>query len=156
VLALGALLVPSACGPPEGPHPETETGALGRAIAQAGQPAQGVTTRVAAVGTGGVDQAAVPYIIIRFDRRHVTYEDALYSALSRALERYPAAAFDIVLAMPPLEAGARVDEATGRGERHVEEVVLLMTDMGMPPERVRVAATTDAAAQVNEIRIFVH
>jgi hypothetical protein len=125
-------------------------------MAQAGRPAQGVTTGVAAVGASNAARAAMPYIVIRFDRRHVTYEDALYSALSRAFERYPAAAFDIVLAMPPLEAGARVDEATARGERHIEEVVLLMTDMGMPPERVRVGATTDAAAEVDEIRIFVH
>jgi hypothetical protein len=155
ILVLCFLLV--ACDPPpEGPRQETETGALGLAIVQAGQPGQGLTAGVAAVGARSAARAAIPYIVIRFDRRHVTYEDALYSALSRALERYPAAAFDIVLAMPPLAADAGVDEATARGERHIEEVVLLMTDMGMPPERVRVAATTDAAAEVDEIRIFVH
>jgi hypothetical protein len=94
--------------------------------------------------------------VIRFDRAPILYEDTLYSALTRALERYPAAAFDVVLAMPPIPRGADIEEATLRSERRIEDVVLLMTDMGLPAERVRIAATTDAAAAVDEIRIFVH
>ncbi|MFO1186102.1 MAG: hypothetical protein U1E87_00745 [Alphaproteobacteria bacterium] len=92
----------------------------------------------------------------RFNKRQVSYQDTLYSALTRALERYPAAAFDIVLAMPALSASANARRQPSAGERRIEDVVLLMTDMGMPPERVRIAATTDSSAAVDEIRIFVH
>lgn len=151
----GALLL-AACGPPEQPRQEAKPGALGRAMDEARRTPLGFTAAVSAVRTATGNEAPIPYVVIRFSKRQVSYQDALYSALNRALERYPAAAFDIVLAMPPLAAGANAEEATARGERRIEDVVLLMTDMGMPAERVRIAATTDASAAVDEIRIFVH
>jgi len=153
--ALFAALVLAACGPPEQPRREAKPGALGRAMDEARRTPLGFTAAVSAVRTATGNEP-IPYVVIRFNKRQVSYQDALYSALNRALERYPAAAFDIVLAMPALAAGANVEEATARGERRIEDVVLLMTDMGMPAERVRIAATTDASAAVDEIRIFVH
>lgn len=156
-----AVFALAACGPPDEPRQEARTGALGYAIAEA-QRQQSVATPAGLTGAApAVDEREasrdqpIPYVVIRFDRPKITYEDALYSALSRALDRYPAAAFDVVLAMPPLVAGANAEEATARGERRMEDIVLLMTDIGLPSERVRIAATTDAAADVDEIRIYV-
>lgn len=156
--AAAALLVAltAACGPPEQPRRETKEGALGRAMEEARRTPLGFTAAVSQVRAMTGSEAPIPYVVIRFNKRQVSYQDTLYSALTRALERYPAAAFDIVLAMPALSAGANAEEATQRGERRIEDVVLLMTDMGMPPERVRIAATTDSSAAVDEIRIFVH
>lgn len=154
--ALFVLLPLAACGPPEQPRPESKQGALGRAMEEARRTPLGFTAAVQAVRAATGSEAPLPYVVIRFNKRQVSYQDTLYSALTRALERYPAAAFDIVLAMPSLAPGANAEEATARGERRIEDVVLLMTDMGMPPERVRIAATTDNSAAVDEIRIFVH
>ncbi len=160
VLAFAAVLALSACGPPDHPREEPKTGDLGRAMAEAkDQPwlAKPVgVTGASAVFAPGSTNAGPVYVTIRFDREKVTYDDTLYSALSRAIERYPAAAFDVVLAMPPLAANADAEEATARGERRVEDVVLLMTDIGVPADRVRIAATTDTEARYDEIRIYVH
>ena len=48
--------------------------------------------REAMIRTG----ARRPLVVIRFDRANVPYEQALYTAVSRALERRPQALFDLV------------------------------------------------------------
>jgi hypothetical protein len=155
VLAAGL----AACGPPTHPHQDQKTGDLGRAMVAADQRpwlAKPVGSGAPPVVAPRTPEAGAPYVTIKFDREKVTYDDALYSALSRAVERYPAVAFDVVLAMPSLPANADATEATLRGERRIEDVVLLMTDIGLPPDRLRIAATTDANARFDEIRIYVH
>ena len=141
---LGALALGS-CGQQGAPQDRAEPGALGRALAQSGQ------------GTTGAlpPSASQPYIVIRFDRPGITFADTLFTAMSRALDRYPGANFDVVLAMPPLSPTADPEEAMREGEQHIEDVVLAMTDMGLPSSRLRIAASTDEYATVDEIRIFV-
>ena len=94
--------------------------------------------------------------MIRHDRPNIVFEDALYTALNRALNRYPDARFDVVLALPPTRPDGDPLSALAVGERQIEEVVWAMTDMGLPADRLYIAARTDANADVNEIRIFVH
>jgi hypothetical protein len=136
----------AACGGPEEPRTKTEPGALAPALSFSRSGA-GVPVRPA--------PARIPYVIIRFDRPGLSFEDALYSALARALDRYPGAKFDVVLAMPPLAPRGDPEESLRRGEQHIEAVVLSMTDMGLPAARLRIAASTDPDATVDEIRIFV-
>jgi len=145
-LGLGAALMLGSCGAPQQPQDHAPQGALGRALAAEGR--TGATARPARPD-------ASPYIVIRFDRPGITFDDTLYSALSRALERYPSAQFDVILAMPPLAPHGDPEEALRLGEQHIEDVVLTMTDMGLPSERLRIAASTDSAVAVDEIRIFV-
>lgn len=95
------------------------------------------------------------YIVIRYDRPHVVYEDALYVALTKALDRYPEAEFDLVLAIPTMPTRANPREALARGERQIEDVVLAMTDMGMPAGRLTISAHTDETVTDNEIRIYI-
>ena len=144
-LWLAAALALGSCGQPATPQDRAEPGALGKALARS----EGNT------GALPASQTPRPYIVIRFDRPGITFADALYSAMSRALDRYPSAAFDVVLAMPPLSPTADPDEAMRLGEQHIEDVVLAMTDMGLPSSRLRIAASTDETATVDEIRIFV-
>ena len=145
---LAAALAVGSCGQQAPPQDRTEPGALGRALAAQGAAGQ----------TGAVRPAArpQPYIVIRFDRPGITFADTLFTAMNRALDRYPAAAFDVVLAMPPLSPTADLDEAMRMGEQHIEDVVLAMTDMGLPSSRLRIAASTDEDLTADEIRIFVH
>jgi len=146
VLWLAAALTLGSCGQQGAPQDRAEPGALGRALARNGD---GMT------GALSIPQSPKPYIVIRFDRPGISFDDTLYSAMSRALERYPSANFDVVLAMPPLSPTADPDEAMREGEQHIEDVVLAMTDMGLPSSRLRIAASTDEYALVDEIRIFV-
>lgn len=90
-----------------------------------------------------------PLVVIRFDKPDVAYEPALYQALSRALERRPDATFDLV-AVSPNEAG----QATAR--READNVFKSMTSMGLPAERVAMAAMAQASAQTPEVHIYVH
>ena len=144
-LALVAALAAGSCGQQGAPQDRAEPGALGQALAQSGEG----TTRALPPG------APQPYIVIRFDRPGITFADTLFTAMSRALERYPGANFDVVLAMPPLSPNANPEEAMREGEQHIEDVVLAMTDMGLPSSRLRIAASTDEYLTVDEIRIFV-
>ncbi len=90
-----------------------------------------------------------PLVVIRFDKPDVVYEPALYQALSRALERRPDATFDLV-AVSPNEAG----QAAAR--RDADAVFKSMTSMGLPAERVAMAAMAAPAVTTPEVHIYVH
>jgi len=90
-----------------------------------------------------------PLVVIRFDKPDVAYEPALYQALSRALERRPDATFDLV-AVSPNEAGQAVARREG------DAVFKSMTSMGLPAERVAMAAMSNSAVSTPEVHIYVH
>jgi hypothetical protein len=90
-----------------------------------------------------------PLVVIRFDKPDVQFEPALYQALSRALERRPDATFDLV-AVSPNDAG----QAAAR--RDADVVFKSMTNMGLPADRVAMAAMAQASAQTPEVHIYVH
>jgi hypothetical protein len=97
-----------------------------------------------------------PLVVIRFDRPNVKYQQALYSAVSQALQRRPNATFDLV-AVTPLQAGstARVALDANAARRNAQAVLRSLTDMGLPPSRVALSATTANDASSNEVRLFV-
>ncbi len=87
-------------------------------------------------------------VIIRFDQPDVAYEPALYQALSRALERRPDAVFDLVAVSPQ---GGSPAEA----RQNAEAVFQSMTNMGLPAERVAMAAMGSTSATNPEVHIYV-
>lgn len=96
-----------------------------------------------------------PLVVIRFDRANPPYEQALYSAVSRALERRPQAGFDVVAVAPNRGSPAQVTQAQTRSKRYVDQVVRTLTDMGLPQNRVAVSSTTSPETAVNEVHIYV-
>jgi hypothetical protein len=96
-----------------------------------------------------------PLVVIRFDRPNPPYEQALYSAVSRALERRPSAAFDLVAVAPNRGSPAQVTQAQTRSKRHADQVLRVLTDMGLPQNRVSVSSTTSPETAVNEVHIYV-
>ena len=90
-----------------------------------------------------------PLVVIRFDKADVAYEPALYQALSRALERRPDATFDLVAVAPN-------DAAQTIARRDADAVFKSMTNMGLPAERVAMAAMANSAASTPEVHIYVH
>ena len=94
-------------------------------------------------------------VVIRFDRPNVEYEQALYTAISRALERRPAASFDLVAVAPNRGSPAEVTVAANTSKRNAESVLRALSDMGMPLDRVRLSAITSGEAASNEVHIYV-
>ncbi|RDD60519.1 hypothetical protein [Ferruginivarius sediminum] len=96
-----------------------------------------------------------PLVVIRFGQDNVKYEQALYNAVSRALDRRPQAAFDVVAVAPQTgnKAEAALDRAKAR--RYAERVLRSLNDMGLPPNRVSLAATTSQGADSNEVHVYV-
>jgi hypothetical protein len=95
-----------------------------------------------------------PLVVIRFDRNKVPYQQALYNAISRVLERRPNAVFDLVSVAPTTGGQARVALNSNKARRHAEAVLRSLIEMGLPPARVAVSATTLASAHSNEVRIY--
>lgn len=95
-----------------------------------------------------------PLVVIRFDRDQVPYQQALYNAVGRVLERRPSAAFDLVAVAPASGGPARVALNSNKARRHAEDVLRALTEMGLPPARVAVSAKTASSANTNEVHLY--
>lgn len=96
-----------------------------------------------------------PLVVIRFDRQNVQYEQALYDAVSQALSRRPNAAFDLVAVSPAGGTPAQVALNSNNARRNAESVLRTLTNMGLPPDRVSLAATTSPSATTTEVHLYV-
>jgi hypothetical protein len=96
-----------------------------------------------------------PLVVIRFDRPNIPYEDALYTAVKGALDRRPSAVFDVVAVSPTAGSpgAAALGETTAR--RNAEAVVRSLSQMGLPPDRVRISSGNSPDANTGEVRVFV-
>jgi len=95
-----------------------------------------------------------PLVVIRFDRSDVPYQQALYNAVSRVLEKRPDAVFDLVGVAPTSGGQARVALNSNKARRHSENVLRSLIEMGLPPARVAVSAKTSAQARSNEVHLY--
>ena len=98
---------------------------------------------------------AQPLVVIRFARADVEYDQELFTAVNRALERRPNAAFDLVAVAPGLGNAAQVALAGNKSRRNAEGVLRSLTSMGLPADRVSLSATTNPNAQISEVHIYV-
>ena len=96
-----------------------------------------------------------PLVVIRFDRADVPYEQALYTAVSKTLERRPNAMFDLVAVAPTTGGTARIALNTQKARQHAESVMRSLVEMGLPPNRVAVSAKTEQQVANNEVHLFV-
>lgn len=96
-----------------------------------------------------------PLVVIRFDRADVPYQQALYTAVSKTLERRPDALFDLVAVAPTKGGQARIALNSQKARQHAENVVRSLIEMGLPPNRVAVSAQTMAQAANNEVHLYV-
>ncbi|MBM3531537.1 MAG: hypothetical protein FJX60_00695 [Alphaproteobacteria bacterium] len=96
-----------------------------------------------------------PLVVIRFDRARVDYQQALYNAVSRALERRPDAAFDLVAVSPSRGNAAQVTLNSANAKRNAETVLRSLTEMGLPATRVQLSSTTSGQAQNTEVHVYV-
>jgi hypothetical protein len=97
-----------------------------------------------------------PLVVIRFDRANVAYDQALYNAVSRSLDRRPNATFQLVAVAPASGGAARVALNSTKARRNAENVMRSLQRMGLPPQRIAVSARTSQAAQSNEVHLYLN
>ena len=110
---------------------------------------------VAASAGSAMTEGRRPLVVIRFDRSRVDYQQALYTAVSRALERRPDAAFDLVAVSPSRGNAAQVTLNSANAKRNAESVLRSLTEMGLPATRVQLSSTTSVQAQNAEVHVYV-
>jgi hypothetical protein len=120
----------------------TMLGVAPGASPQAQNPAQGAAGRR-------------PLVVIRFDRANPAYEQALYTAVSRALERSPTANFDLVAVAPTRGGQSQAALASTSARRQAETVMRSLADMGLPAQRMTLSSTTSGQANANEVHVYV-
>ena len=95
-----------------------------------------------------------PLVVIRFDRPDIPYQQALYAAVSRVLERRPDAVFDLVAVAPGAGGPARIALNSNKAQRFAEGVLRSLIDMGLPPTRVAMSGKTSAQSKSNEVHLY--
>ncbi len=108
----------------------------------------------AAPGIAGPDGRR-PLVVIRFDRPKVEYEQALYSALSKTLERRPDASFDLVAVSATKGSAAQAAINATAARKNAEAVLRSLNSMGLPADRVTLSAATSSTASANEVHLYV-
>ena len=96
-----------------------------------------------------------PLVVIRFDRPNVTYQQALYSAIDKALQRRPQSGFDLVAVAAANGSPAQATVASNKAKRNAESVLRSLSEMGLPLQRVRLSAITSTRARTNEVHLYV-
>lgn len=94
-------------------------------------------------------------VVIRFDQPNIDYEQPLYTAVSRALERKPSATFTIQAVAPNAGSAADVAVNTNASRQNAENVLRSLANMGLPADRVSLSATMSPDVQSNEVRVYV-
>jgi hypothetical protein len=112
-------------------------------------PARGASNPLANLGTRR------PLVVIRFDRENVPYQEPLFTAVSEALSRRPAAVFDIVSIVPQQGTPAQVALAANQSRRNAEQVLQNLLQMGLPSDRVSLSSTSSSDVASNEVHIYV-
>ena len=97
-----------------------------------------------------------PLVVIRFDRKNVAFEQALYNVVSRALERQPNTSFELVAVAPASGGAARIALNSNKARRNAEKVMRSLQRMGLPPQRIAVSAQTSRSAQSNEVHLYLN
>ncbi len=115
----------------------------------------GLSAGAAALAPLTAARSGPALVVIRFDSADVAYEEALYGAVSTALERRPDARFELV-AVTPLSGGpSDVAANAGNAKRNAERVMRSLIDMGLPADRLILASATSDTARTNEVQVYV-
>ncbi|MBF0562060.1 MAG: hypothetical protein HQL37_08575 [Alphaproteobacteria bacterium] len=96
-----------------------------------------------------------PLVLIRFNRPNVAYEQALYQAIGRALERRPSATFDLVAVTPSTDSPGKMALNANAARRNAEAVLRSIQNMGLPSDRIRLSAMNSPDATTSEVHIYV-
>ncbi|WP_428246428.1 hypothetical protein [Ferrovibrio sp.] len=112
-----------------------------------------------AVTTGALpvvgNDGRTPLVVIRFDRADVPYQQALYNAVTKALERRPQAQFDVIAVAAGQGNVAQVASNQNQARRNADRVVRSLAEMGLPASRVTISAAGNPQSAANEVHVLV-
>ena len=103
----------------------------------------------------GLTDLRPPLVIIRFDRPDVQYQQPLYSAVSKALERRPAASFDLIAITPNRGSPSQVASASTASKKNAQRVLKSLLAMGLPANRINLNSATADSATGNEVHVYI-
>ena len=92
---------------------------------------------------------------IDFYKPNVHFEQPVYMAVSKALERYPDARFDLVAVQPAIGNAAQLAIEGTRARRNAEKVLRSLTQMGLPLDRIDLSYIQKDDVKNNEVHLFV-
>jgi len=96
-----------------------------------------------------------PLVVIRFDRPNVSYDQPLYTAINQALEKYPAAKFDLVAVSLAEGNPAKLAMSATAARKNGEAVLRSLTQMGLPMERISLGAANSKDVLNSEVHIYI-
>lgn len=96
-----------------------------------------------------------PLAIITFRDENTRYEPELYNAVNQVLERRPNAGFDVLAVAPEGDSEGESALATNRTRRDGERVLRSLASMGLPAERLSLAATNSPLVDQGEVHVYV-
>ena len=95
-----------------------------------------------------------PLVIIHFDRPNVNFDQPMYSAINQALEKYPAARFDLVAVSNMDGNPAQMTLSSIEARKNGEAVLRSLVQMGLPLERIRMSAASSKDVVNSEVHIY--
>lgn len=96
-----------------------------------------------------------PLVVIKFDSADIDYQDALYSAVSQALNRRSDTVFDVVAVAPMKGAPTDVAVNANKAKKNAEGVVRSLSEMGVPQAQMTLGSVTSDKIDTNQVKIFV-
>ena len=93
-------------------------------------------------------------VVIRFDRGDADFENALYDAVSAALQRRPDARFELVAVSPAAGGAGEAARHAEAAARNAGRVMDSLIAMNLPADRLQLAFSTSPDARVGEVRVF--
>jgi hypothetical protein len=96
-----------------------------------------------------------PLVKIRFDQPNVDYQQAVYMAVSEAMQKYPGARFELIAVNPSGGNAAQVAIESSRARRNAENVLRSLSQMGIDVSRIDLSTQQSAEAKSSEVHIFI-
>jgi hypothetical protein len=106
--------------------------------------------------SSGIPSGTRPLVVIRFERDNVDYQNAVYQAVSQALDKYPQAYFTVMAVSPTGANAAEGALASSDAKRNADGVARTLSQMGVASGRIQLSQATSAGLASTEVRIYVH
>lgn len=98
---------------------------------------------------------ARPLVKIKFDQPNVDYEQAVYMAVSEAMQKYPDSRLELIAVNPSVGNAAQVAIESTRARRNAEMVLRSLSQMGVDVGKIDLSTQASAEAKSNEVHIFI-
>ncbi|HEU4838991.1 MAG TPA: hypothetical protein VFS88_06235 [Micavibrio sp.] len=98
---------------------------------------------------------ARPLVKIKFDQPNVDYEQAVYMAVSEAMQKYPNSRLELIAVNPSVGNAAQVAIESTRARRNAEMVLRSLSQMGVDVGKIDLSTQSSAEAKSNEVHIFI-